>query len=174
MKILALDLGTKTGYAMEADGYPLSCGTLTLATKEILRESKRLRNDRRGDPRFFKLIDFLRSVAKSFGPEVVVFEDVQFSTFTQQVQLWATWRAAVWLVADENDWWVECCPVPTLKKFATGHGGADKDRMAKYLAQNSRFQKVPGGVYDRLTRTKLDDNAVDALHLLRWAKSTLQ
>lgn len=174
MKILALDLGTKTGYALEADNYPLSCGTVVLACDATLREMRKTRGDRRGDVRFFKLIDFLRGIATTFRPDIIVFEDVQFATTSIQAHLWATWRAAVWLVAHEFRIAVDCCPVATLKKFATGRGNAKKEGMAAYLIQNPRFKKARGGVLDTVTGALIDDNAVDALHLLRWAKTTLR
>lgn len=177
MRILALDLGTKTGYALEADSYPLSCGSTVLATPKEIKYQAKLRMDRRGDMRFLRLIRFLRSLLRCFEVDWIVFEDVQFASTSQQAHLWATWRAAVWLVADEFQAQVECCPVGTLKKFATGSGRAEKSDMARYLCQNPRFRvgQANGlGVYDTVTGLKLDDNAVDALHLLNWMKHTLR
>lgn len=173
MKILALDLGTKTGYALEADSYPLSCGSIRLATPDEIRNQAKTRMDRRGDVRFLRLVIFLRKVCRDFSPDWIVFEDVQFASTSQQAHLWATWRAAVWLMSYESPCAVECCPVGTLKKFATGKGNALKPAMAKYLCKNPRF-RLGDGVIDTVTGLKIDDNAVDALHLLNWAKSILK
>lgn len=173
MRILALDLGTDTGYAMESYGYPLSCGTLFLASDKELKQQKKIRGDRLGDIRFFRLVHHLRRICTDFHPHWIVFEDVQFASTSKQAHLWATFRAAVWLVASEfAGVRVECCPVMTLKKFA-GSGKADKAAMARYLCQNPRF-RLGDGVTDTVTGLKIDDNAVDALHLLNWAKSILK
>ena len=173
MKILALDLGTTTGYAVEADSYPLSCGSIVLATPKEIRYQAKLRMDRRWDIRFIRLVRFLRSLCRHFGPDWIVFEDVQFASTSKQAHLWATWRAAVWLVTDEFQMQVECCPVMTLKKFA-GSGNSDKAAMARHLCQNPRFKLVGKSVVDQNTGLKIDDNAVDALHLLNWMKKTLK
>jgi hypothetical protein len=58
---------------------------------------------------------------------------------------------------------VDCVPVATLKKFATGHGGATKEMMATSLQK-----KLPG-----LFEQKLDDNAIDAVWLFKWAETFL-
>lgn len=172
-RILALDLGTTTGYALETDGYPLSCGSIVLATPAEIKAQAKLRMDRRCDMRFMRLVRFLRSLCHTFEPEWIVFEDVQFASTSKQAHLWATWRAAVWLMSDKYQAQVECCPVMTLKKFA-GSGKADKAQMARYLVQNPRFELTTSGVRDKITQQILTDDAVDALHLLSWMKSILK
>lgn len=158
MRILALDLGTRMGMAWNYGLLPSAC-TLTLATPgEITRWGKQ-RLDRRLDPRVPRLFKALREFD---APEIVVFEDVQFSTYTKQTQLWASFRTAVWLAFAENVDFIECVPVTTLKKFATGNGGADKAEMRKAL-----FTRFPQ------TKPDLDDNAVDALWVLKWAETNL-
>lgn len=174
MKILALDLGTTLGYALEADNYPLSCGSIVLATPKEIKYQAKLRMDRRCDIRFTRLVRWIRLLCRHFHPEWIVFEDVQFASTSIQAHLWATWRAAVWLMVEEFNIQPECCPVGTLKKFATGSGKAEKSDMARYLCQNPRFKLFKDGVYDMVTNQKIDDNAVDALHLLNWAKSILK
>lgn len=163
MKILALDLGTHTGFALEADDYPLACGTFELGGPA--------RNNPSMDMRFFRLLGWIEGICTSFRPDKIVYEDVQFVKSRLQAHLWATWRAAVWLAAWKHNITVACCPTGTLKKFATGDGHADKIAMARALAMNPRFIRVNDGVIDAVTKATLDDNAVDALHLLRWAQS---
>jgi hypothetical protein len=58
---------------------------------------------------------------------------------------------------------IECVPTGTLKKFATGHGGATKEMMEVHLKR-----KHPG-----CWRSGLDDNGVDALWLWQWARQNL-
>jgi hypothetical protein len=50
-----------------------------------------------------------------------------------------------------------------LKKFATGSGGADKTGVERALRRQ----------YPRANIEGLDDNAIDAIWLLLWAKINL-
>ena len=178
MKILALDLGTTTGWAF-GDTFKmesLSCGSEILGTKEQIRQAGLTRMDRRRDPRITRFHAWLALKWTLLTPDWIVFEDVQFSKTTQQTQLWASFRAVLWIFQLASN--LECCPVGTLKKFATGNGAADKLLMAKMLVQqHPRFQwekcKKVNKVKDTRTGDFLDDNAVDAIHLLHWAKRTL-
>ena len=178
MKILALDLGVHTGYALEADDYPLACGTWTLGVEKANRSL---------DYRIRVLWKTLQTLHKGFKIDRLVWEDVQFqSAGCAQTQLWASLRTVCWFMGIEHAIHLDCCPVQTLKKWATGSGGATKDDMARHLCQNPRFKLVecalksgknkgkpaPLQVLDTVTRSLLDNNAVDALHLLGWAKKT--
>lgn len=176
MNLLALDLGTKTGYAVN-DGptTKVSCGTWTLATPKEITAARKLRLDRRCDPRFLTLLWKLKAVHAHTPLDYILFEDVQFSSTTMQTQLWTAFRSAVWCMT-ELGIQVDCVPVSTLKKFATGSGAADKEAMAKLLArQSSRFLYRRGfPVIDTLTGNDIDDNAVDAVHLYRWGLQHLR
>lgn len=158
MKILALDLGTKTGVAVNYGALP-GATTLKLATPTEVMLWGKHRLTRRCDPRVTRLYENLRGVEP---PDVVVFEDVEFSTYTKQTQLWASFRTAVWIAFDDGRTRIECVPVTTLKKFATGKGTADKAAMRKAM-----FTQFPQ------TRPDLDDNAIDALWVLKWAEHNL-
>lgn len=94
-------------------------------------------------------------------PLTVAWEDVQFVSTAYQYALWVTLRAAVWAAIDDSARIVKrlAVPVGTLKKFATGSGAADKDRMR--LAAERRGYLGPNH--------GLDDNAVDALWVALWA-----
>lgn len=170
MKILALDLGTKTGlaYNWQPHGmwndFPEPATTLVLAKPEEVTRWIKKRMDRRSDPRVLRLWSFLTRLVSNDKPDLVVFEDVQFASYTKQVQLWSSLRAAVWIACQDVPV-IECVPVTTLKKFASGYGGADKALMKK------AFVTQFGGVY--YGQRKLDDNAIDALWLLRWAEHNL-
>lgn len=158
-KILTLDLGTKTGYCYGDSIDTVDIGTQVLAkSSEVTRWGKE-RLTRRCDPRVGRFAKFLGR----FDPEIVVFEDVEFASYTKQVQLWASLRAAVWLAfGEDRHVLVECVPVGTLKKFATGAGNADKNGMATAA-------RMLG-----IDINSLDDNAIDALHLWRWAERNLK
>ena len=173
MNILGLDLGTKTGWC-DGAGF----GTWRLATAAEVTAAARLRMDRRLDPRFRTLRLHLEAAYQRLGRQLdwVVFEDVQFSSTTQQTQLWSTWRAAVWGFALDHDIRTECVPVTTLKKFATGSGGASKDQMAQALVKKSPadFNFSVAEAQLRFRGLVADDNAVDAIHIYHWAKQHLK
>jgi crossover junction endodeoxyribonuclease RuvC len=164
--ILALDLGTKTGWAYRDAKGVISTGTWVLQTPEETTAAALLRRDRTLDMRvpvlYRKLKTFWEEVKvkQDFidGLDFLVFEDVQFSKFTQQTQLWSSLRAAVWLFCFNYGIARDCCPVATLKKFATGSGNAPKPVMIE--AAKKLFPQI---------EMTFDDNAADALCLLQWA-----
>lgn len=160
--ILALDLGTDTGWAMNC-GSVFQAGTWTLATPAEIKQWGSDRMRRRRDPRVVRFFEALRNVDAECHVDIVVFEDVQFSTYTAQTQLWSSFRAAVWLAFPDSTIF-ECVPVGTLKQFATGSGSATKEMM-----QRSLFKFAPRWK----SATVLSDDAIDALWLWYWAESRL-
>lgn len=175
MNCLALDLGTKTGYAMQCDGEMLLAGTWTLANDKVITLNKQLRTDRRLDSRIPVLFDTVSRTIRDHRIDWIFFEDVQFGKTTGQVQLWSSLRAAVWIAASLHAVKVECCAVGTLKKYASGFGGADKGSMAYALTKRDRRFRLEGKkLRDTETLQILDDNAVDAIHLLKWGRELIQ
>lgn len=169
MNILALDLGTKTGYAYNY-GAEFRCGTWELASPREITAQRKLRFDRRLDRRIPELWKRVHQFTDNI--DVVVFEDVQFSSSTMQTQLWSSLRAAVWLSQAKR---IDCVPTGTLKKFA-GHGGAKKEAMAKFLCRSdSRFERLGDQVWfwGNCARVAIDDNAVDAVWIWKWTQATL-
>jgi hypothetical protein len=155
MNVLGVDLGTKCGACWNIGG-KLNCETWKLATPKEVTEWGKSRALRRKDPRIERLCQRLSLLPM----DVVVFEDVEFSTYTYQTQLWSSLRGAIWLCAKAK--LVDCVPVSTLKRFATGHGGATKEMM------RSAYDKI-----DNLP-SAVDDNAVDAYFLWKWAQDHLK
>lgn len=182
--ILALDLGTTTGWATsKCLGDDFALGQWELAKPKEITEWRKKNLDRRKDPRFWRLIHEIKRM--STGCSVVVFEDVKFATYTYQAQLWPTWRAAIWTAVPEEV--IECVPTNVLKQFATGHGGASKEAMLKAMIRDEpgRFAldnrlKKRHVVVDREAMVKghgdtfLTDDAVDAYWLYRWAKENIK
>jgi hypothetical protein len=150
----------------------IQVGSEALATKEEIRGWGITRMTRRNDPRVGRFYDWLTHRLTQLPVDIVVFEDVEFATYTYQVQLWSSFRAALWLAANAHEVVTDCVPVATLKKFA-GSGGLKKAGMAK-AAVSSRFQPHPKGLFDSHYDRVLDDNAVDALHLWKWAFQNLR
>ncbi len=155
-------MGTDTGIAFY-DENGISATAWKLATKEEIAAWGRSRTTRRGDPRVLRFFDALNKFVVQHSPDVIAFEDVTFQTYTLQTQLWSSFRAVVWLVANRAGKICECVPVSTLKKFATGHGGATKEMMAAAL-----FKQHP----DFKTQ-KLNDDAIDAIWITLWAANRL-
>jgi len=174
MKILALDLATSTGYAYDDALGRLQCGTWLLATDKELKSARRERMNRRCDPRISKLFHRIQNLNRENRFDVIVFEDVPFSSYTWQCQLWSSLRAAVWL-APHYPPLFEAVPVATLKLFATGHGGATKEMMVGELIRQDKRFTIVSGVRDHafLGNQILDDNAVDAIWLWKWAQKNL-
>jgi Holliday junction resolvasome RuvABC endonuclease subunit len=160
-KILALDLGTKTGYAFNNAPGEFQKGTWRLASDKEINIQGKNRMSRRCDCRAIRLYETLHAI----NADIVVFEDVQFASSTYQVQLWATFRGVVWAAfyGRSPAVVIECVPTGTLKKYATGNGGANKEMMAAALYR----------VSPDLKNDNLDDNAVDAVLLWRWAAEHL-
>lgn len=160
-RILAFDLGTTTGWAYHDTAAPaMFCDSIRLATAKEVTAWGKSRLTRRGDPRIQRFFDFVKEMVSRHAPQVVCFEDVQFSTFTGQTQMWASLRAALWLAVGNT--FTECIGVSALKKFATGSGAATKELMKAEL-----LKKYP------LFSTRGDD-AVDAAWVCLWAKDNLK
>lgn len=162
--VLAIDLGSTMGFAYRERG--VIAGSIKLATDAQLRLHKK---DKCAiDPRisfFYRwLKDFL---SKNSHITIVAYEDVKFVHSQAQAHLWASFRTVVWIVCAEAGVGTTCCPVQTLKKFATGSGAADKaDMFNAMITGPLEYLPVNG--------SDLDDNAVDAVHLLRWANQTFK
>lgn len=154
MNILALDLGTFTGYAFN-HGDDFQCGTWKLATPTEVKQWGKERLTRRKDPRIKRLCSHLEELGTF---DVLVFEDVFFSTYTQQTQIWSSLRASVWLCGQAMI--MECVPVTTLKKWATGNGAASKDMMNNALKIQHPCRWTP----------ILGEDTVDAIWIWLWAR----
>jgi hypothetical protein len=163
-EILALDLGTKTGFAHWkrgnfGHGTPrASCGTWLLAET---REIKGMKGRRTEDPRFSALHHRVSEILAGDDKTVLVaWEDVQFVHSAYQICLWVALRSAVWAACEwattRPEVLSRAVPVGTLKKLATGSGSADKDLMRRAAIKAKLISPV----------STLDDNAIDAAHLL--------
>lgn len=171
VRVLALDLGTRTGYA-KIDAQGLQVGTATLASAKELTGSMKWRD---WDIRFTRLAAFVVDwfmEEPSDEPVHIVWEDVQFVHSSQQINVWTTLRSAVWAATWFVRWrfstasvTLHAVPVGTLKKFATGSGAAGKDGMLRAAVAQKKLTPEQADA--------LDDNAVDALWLMHYATENL-
>lgn len=152
-------MGTHCGIAHNFTRGNFEAHTLDLATSKEISEWGKTRLVRRRDPRITRFSAYLTSFREA---DLVLFEDVQFQTYTLQTQLWSSLRAAVWLSFPDSTLF-ECVPVSTLKKFATGSGAATKEMMEKSLLV----------LHPELKAANLDANAIDAIWILKWAETNL-
>lgn len=158
MHILALDLGTDTGYASgDISGVNFSIGSWKLATAKEIRQWGKERLTRRRDPRPQRLCE--KILAMPLVPDLIVFEDVMFASSTLQVQLWSALRTSLWMCLG-NEVRFDCVPVTTLKMFATGNGWAKKPDMARAFL-NEGFAAGH------------NDDEIDAYFIWKWAKQNL-
>lgn len=156
MNILALDLGTSTGWAALVNGVE-SSGVWKLATDKELKAQKLDRMDRRNDLRITRLFQYIGLELSRMKVDWCVYEDCQFLSTQLQSQLWASLRAAIWLQSADG-LKIDCVPVGTLKKFATGKGNATKEEMVAAIPPSL-------GVTDH--------NEADALHMLHFFRHRL-
>lgn len=153
-RILALDLGTKTGWAYGAPRGFIECGTVDFGGKEGRFEG--------GGMRYLK---FRRWIAETIRVEritEVVFEEVHRHIGVAAAHAYGGFLGQLTAYCEEVVVPYSSIAVGTIKKFATGNGAAKKDKMI--AAAEALGYKV------------VDDNAADALHLLRCyvAKNNFQ
>ncbi len=147
MKILALDLGTRTGWATNVHG-PIESGTDTFDIK-------------RGESPGWRYLRFNAWLGQwapdSWRPDLVIFEQAHHrgGAATEVAAGFAT--RVLEFCARQG---IEHTSLhsATLKKWATGKGNADKGAMLEAVAR--RWRRVD------------DDNEADAVALLHYALET--
>lgn len=147
--ILALDLGTTTGWALrDADGL-ITAGTVSL----------KLGRFDGGGMRYLRFANWLAEIDRLSGPMAAIwFEEVRRHAGTDAAHIYGG------LMATLSAWAEQCSvpycgvPVGTIKRFATGKGNADKQAM---------IAAVRGRGF-----APADDNEADAIAILLWAIET--
>lgn len=144
-RILALDLGRRTGWAV------LTPETEDSGVHELYDDVRGTRPYRDG-ARFVALNEFLTKLETEHGPfDVVPFESVS-DCKGRQVQLYNGYRATLMAWAEIRGKIVVPLPVGTIKKLVTGKGNADKEQMINALRE--------------LGYPVFDDNESDAIGIL--------
>lgn len=146
MTVLALDLGTTTGWAIQYEDGRIESGYVSFKPKK---------NDGYG----VRYIKFQKWLEIEFGGIVdkVCFEMVRGHTGVNASHIYGGWLAYLSAWCEINRVQLDFVEVKTLKKFATGNGNAGKPEMIA-AAQVAGFDVT-------------DDNQADAIHLLRYAIS---
>lgn len=143
--ILALDLGTKTGYA-------LSNGVSGV---------KDLKTDRHegAGMRYLRFERWLGLMNYDHMVDEIYYEEVRRHAGTQASHVYGGLQATLTKFCEEKLIPYQSVPVGTIKKHATGYGNASKEMMIS--AAKELGYKVE------------DDNAADAIHLLRYVQDIL-
>jgi len=143
MNILALDLATFTGWAMELDG------KVTFGSEKF--------HDPNWDghgARYLKYEKWLTSFPKV---DLIVYENVMAHSAVYAAHVYGAYLAEVMKLGERSKTPYTSYGVKTIKKFWTGKGNAKKDEMMKTA-------------WDKGFNVK-DDNQADALGILFLAKS---
>lgn len=141
MKILALDLGTKTGWAMKCD-FGIKSGSVDFSTK---------RNEG-GGMRYLRFRKWLDSINN--GITEIHYEEVRRHAGTQAAHVYGGLMGTLTAWCEENSIAYASVPVGTIKRAATGKGNASKEQMID-AAKKVGFNPA-------------DDNEADAIHILRY------
>jgi len=142
MKILAIDPGTKCGYALS----PVESGVWDLSPKR----------HEGGGMRFLRLKNYLIETCE--GVDLVVYEEVRRHSGTDAAHIYGGIIAIISEYCELREINYSGVPVGTIKKFATGRGNADKKMMVA-TAKEKWPEAAIGG-----------DDQADALWILAWAQ----
>jgi hypothetical protein len=144
--VLALDLGTTTGWALRGQDGGITSGTITFKPSRF----------EGGGMRYLRFRGWLAEVASlSGGVARIVFEEVRAHAGTDAAHIYGGFLGTLTAWCEEHDVPYEGVPVGTIKRYATGKGNADKAKMIAAI-QARGFRPA-------------DDNEADAIALLLWA-----
>lgn len=145
--ILALDLGTRTGYAWRR-GDRIEHGFIDFKTKRM--ESPGMR--------YVRFKQWLNRYSPNI--ENIVFEEVRRHIGTTAAHVYGGFLSHLTAFCAENEIEYVGVPVGTIKKFATGKGNANKNMMI--LAARKAGRDI------------VDDNEADAYWILQYAIQELE
>ena len=144
--ILALDLGTITGWALRGSDGHITSGS----------ESFRPQRFEGGGMRFLRFKRWLTELkAITSDIDCLHFEEVRRHVSTDAAHAYGGFLATLTAWCEHHQIPYQGVPVGTIKKYATGKGNASKDEM---VASARARGHAP-----------VDDNEADALALLHWA-----
>ena len=151
MNILAIDIGTTTGWA-----------TYQSASCQITSGRERFQVDRfsGGGMRYVRFSAWLREIVSSMQIQMVTYEEVRRHMSTDAAHCYGGFMSHLTAFCDSHEpAKLPYCsyPVATIKKHATGKGNAKKDAMLDAARMRFADQAIA------------DDNQADALWILDLA-----
>ena len=142
MRVLALDLGTSTGWAISHTD-----GTVTSGVQSF--EQKRFDG---GGMRYLRFRRWMEETLDLGGVEEVRYEEVRRHAATTAAHVYGGFLAVLTSMCEERNIPYAGEPVGTIKRHATGKGNADKTAMIAAARARGWSPK--------------DDNEADALWIL--------
>ena len=147
--ILALDLGTTTGWALRPHDGALGHGYVNFRPQRF----------EGGGMRFLRFKRWLTEIKATAGDiDAVYFEEVRRHAGVDAAHVYGGLMATLTAWCEHHGIPYQGVPVGTIKKHATGRGNAGKDEVI--AAVRAKGQSV------------VDDNEADALALLYWVLET--
>ena len=147
--MLALDLGTMTGWALRSTDGLITSGTALFRPGRFDG----------GGMRYLRFTNWLAEIERLAGPVAAIwFEEVRRHAATDAAHVYGGLMATLTAWAELRGIPYEGVPVGTIKRHATGKGNADKAAMIA-AARARGFSPA-------------DDNEADAIAILFWALET--
>jgi len=143
--LLALDLGTATGWAIRTGDGQIVSGTQTFKPGRF----------EGGGMRYLRFRGWLAELHGTGGPiGAIYFEEVRRHAGVDAAHAYGGFLATLTAWCEHERVAYAGVPVGTIKKFATGKGNADKVAMIEAMRRRGHNPS--------------DDNEADALALLHW------
>ena len=147
--ILALDLGTMTGWALRTADGPIASGTVSLRPGRFDG----------GGMRYLRFTSWLTEIDRLSGPVAAIwFEEVRRHAGTDAAHIHGGFLATLTAWCEQRGVAYQGVPVGTIKRHATARGNADKAAMIAAVRARG-FSPA-------------DDNEADAIAILLWALDT--
>lgn len=147
--ILALDLGTTTGWALRAADGLINSGTVSFRPGRFDG----------GGMRYLRFTNWLTEIDRLSGPiEAIYFEEVRRHVGTDAAHVFGGLLAVLTSWGELRGVPYQGVPVGTIKRHASGKGNANKQAMID-AARERGFSPA-------------DDNEADAIAILLWAIET--
>ncbi|MFO0992586.1 MAG: hypothetical protein U1E67_11730 [Hyphomicrobiales bacterium] len=147
--MLALDLGTTTGWAIGGGNAPITSGTTSFRPS---------RYDG-GGMRYLRFRGWLDQIAIDAGViSAIYFEEVRRHAGTDAAHIYGGFLATLSSWCEQRSIAYQGVPVATIKRHITGKGNADKQAVISAIRARG---------FD-----PSDDNEADALAILLWVRET--
>jgi len=149
--VLALDLGTCTGWALQERSGRICSGSQLFSPQRYEGGGMRFLRFQRW------LSELSQSSATPCGPAIdqVVFEEVRRHAGVDAAHAYGGFLGQLGSFCEHHQIPYQGVPVGTIKRFITGRGNASKSEVLAAIRQ--------------LGHQPVDDNEADALALLHWA-----
>jgi len=145
-QILALDLGTNTGWALRRKDGQIYSGMQTFKDDRFSG----------GGMKMLKFRNWLENLHQTSGHiEIIVFEEVRRHVGTTAAHVYGGFLGQMSAWSEENKIPYQGIPVGTIKRHVTGKGNASKEEVVRAIVERGY--------------SPMDDNEADAIALLHYA-----